>query len=471
MKALNIKTLYLLISFLPTCLAAQEKASLTLAQCKAMAKDNNVDIKNAALDVKSAQSLKIEAFTEYFPTISLNGFGYDAFNPFVKVGLKDVLGDSDGAQNLIDQVEATASLYGIGTTASFLDYGYNASVALTQPVFAGRRIVNGNRLASVNQKAAFLKQSTTTKEKALDVERKYWNVVSLEEKVLTVEKALRALDTLRRDASNACLAGLALDTDTIKVNLERNRLISSQCRLKSGIRLAKMNLFNAIGLEYSYISSVADTSRPFIDDILLSDRPSDLQSPEYYWTDEVGAAEGSEKSRLLSLNVESARIQKKMALGEVLPQVGVGAGYGYGRVIGDNGRWNGAIYVSVKIPLTDYWKASHKISRLDNEARKAENQQSYLTDQLVLQIRSLWEDLVCAYDKVFIAEQNVSLAEITESRMQDRYASGQATVSDVLTAQTDLRSAQDELTDSRIAYINALSAYRSHTSATARTRE
>lgn len=160
-----------------------------------------------------------------------------------------------------------------------------------------------------------------------------------------------------------------------------------------------------------------------------------------------------------------------MALGEVLPQVGVGTGYGYGRIVGDNGKWNGAVYVSVKIPLTDYWKTSHKISRLDNEARKAENQQVYLTDQLVLQIRSLWEDLVCAYDKVSIAEQNVSLAEITESRMQDRYAAGQATVSDVLTAQTDLRSAQDELTDIRISYINALSAYRSHTSATAYTRE
>lgn len=469
MKKMNILCLAALL--LPVCLTAQEKANLTLEQCKAMAESGNADIKNASLDINSAQSLKKEAFTEYFPTVSLNGFGYYAFNPLVKVGLKDVLGNSDAAQNIIDQVEASASLYGIGTSASFLDYGYNASVSLTQPVFAGGRIVNGNRLASINQKAAFLRQSTTTKEKTLEVEQKYWKVVSLEEKELTVEKALLTLDTLRRDARNAFLAGLVLDTDTIKVSLERNRLLSSQSRLKSGIRLAKMDLFNAIGLEYSYLSSVADASSPFIDDILLSDRPSDLQSPEYYWTDEVGAAQDSEESRLLSLNVESARIQKKMALGEVLPQIGVGAGYGYGRVIGDNARWNGTVFVSVKIPLTDYWKASHKISRLDNEARKAENQQAYLSNQIVLQIRSLWEDLVCAYDNVAIAEQNVALSEITESRMLDRYASGQATVSDVLSAQTDLRSAQDELTDSRIAYINALSAYRSHTSATAYTRE
>lgn len=469
MKKMNILCLAALL--LPVCLTAQEKASLTLEQCKAMATENNVDVKNAALDINSAQSLRKEAFTEYFPTVSLNGFGYHAFNPLVNVGLKDVLGNSDAAQNLIDQIEASASLYGIGTSVSFLDYGYNASVSLTQPVFAGGRIVNGNRLASVNQKAAFLKQSTTTKEKALEVEQKYWNVVSLEEKELTVEKALLTLDTLHRDARNAFLAGLVLDTDTIKVSLERNRLLSSQSRLKSGIRLAKMDLFNAVGLEYSYLSSTADASRPFIDDISLTDRPSDLQSPEYYWKDEESAARGSEESRLLSLNVESARLQKKMALGEALPQVGVGAGYGYGRVIGDNARWNGAVYVSVKIPLTDYWKTSHKINRLDNEARKAENQQAYLTDQLVLQIRSLWEDLTCAYDKVSIAEQNVDLSEITESRMLDRYNSGQATISDVLTAQTDLRSAKDDLTDARIAYLNALSAYRSHTSATAYTRE
>ncbi|MGN0202752.1 MAG: TolC family protein [Candidatus Cryptobacteroides sp.] len=440
---------------------AQSTVRLSLEQCKAMSGENDADLKNAALDVSSARFLKKEALTEYFPNVSMSGIGFYAFKPILNIGLQDVLGTSDGAQNIIDGIEAAAPLYGISTTASFLDYGYNASVSLTQPVFAGGRIVNGNRLADLNYQASLLKQSSASKAKGVEVEEKYWKVVSLEEKMLSLTKALELVDTLGKDVRNACRAGLALDTDTLKVNIERNSLRSSMRQLQSGIRLAKMDLFNAIGQEYSFFPPSADgsSSTPWIDEIELSDTPSELLPPEYYYVDEVSAASASEESRLLSMNVESSKLQKKMALGEALPEVGVGAGYGYGRLVGDSGRWNGAVYAVVKIPLTDHWKSSSKVNRMQNEVRKAENQKEYLDEQLVLQLRKLYEELTCAYEKIGIASDKVALCEISESRTLNLYRSGQATLSDVLAAQTEMRQAEDGLTDARIEYAVALSAY------------
>lgn len=125
------------------------------------------------------------------------------------MGLKDVLGNSDGAQNIIDAIEAAAPLYGIGTTAFFLDYGYNASVSLTQPVYAGGRIVNGNKLALLNLRASVLKQAAASKNKGVEVDEKYWKVVLLEEKLISLNQALMTVDTLRRDVNSACSAGLA----------------------------------------------------------------------------------------------------------------------------------------------------------------------------------------------------------------------------------------------------------------------
>ncbi|MGM9747962.1 MAG: TolC family protein [Candidatus Cryptobacteroides sp.] len=454
--------LYIIMAMLSISAAtyAQPRLSLSLEQCKTMSGENDADLKNAGLDVNSAKALKREALTEYFPNVSLNGFGYYAFNPLLKIGLKDILGSSDGAQNIIDAVEAAAPLYGISTTASFLDYGYSASASLTQPVYAGGRIVNGNKLAEINLQAALLKQASASRDKSVDVEEKYWKAVSLEEKMISLQQALKTVDTLGRDVRNACLAGLALDTDTLKVNLERNKILSTMTQVRSGIRLAKMDLFNAIGQDYSYISSLATESAPWIDDILLSDRPENLPAPDSFYVDENEAASKSEESQLLSLNVESSRLQKKIALGEALPQVGIGVGYGYGRLVGESGRWNGAVYAMVKIPLTDYWKASCKMSRMENEAIKAENQRDYLNSQLVLQMHKLWEDVTCSYEQMGIAEEAVALGEINESRTLNRYRSGQATVSDVLSAQTELRLAQDELTDARIKYSIALSAYK-----------
>lgn len=453
--------LYMLVPvlLLSSRTAEAQTVGLSLEQCKAMSAENDAELRNAALDVSSAKALKMEALTEYFPNISVNAFGFYAFNPLLKIGLTDILGDSDGARNIIDAAESMAPLYGIPTSASFLDYGYNASVSLTQPVFAGGRIVNGNRLAELNMQAALLKQAAASRDNFVDVEEKYWKVVSLEEKKLSLQQVIIAVDALGKDIRNACLAGIALDTDTLKVRMELNRLMSGMSELRSGIRLAKMDLFNAIGLDYSYISAAATETAPWIDDIILSDRPGDLPSPEHYYVDENEAAMNSEESKLLSLNVESSRVRKKMALGEALPQVGVGVGYGYGRIVGSSGSWNGAVYAVVKIPLTDYWKTSCKMTRIENDALKAENDRDYLSGQLVLRMHKLWEDLTCSYEKMGIAADAVELSEIAESRMLDLYRSGQATITEVLSAQTDLRLARDGLTDARIGYNTAVSAY------------
>lgn len=117
----------------------------------------------------------------------------------------------------------------------------------------------------------------------------------------------------------------------------------------------------------------------------------------------------------------------------------------------------------VKIPLTDYWKVSCKMTRMENDALKAENQRDYLNSQLVLQIHKLWEELTCSYEKIGIAENEVHLCEIAEARTLNLYLSGQATITDVLSCQTESRLANDSLTEARIDYAIALSAYLSKT--------
>ena len=44
-------------------------------------------------------------------------------------------------------------------------------------------------------------------------------------------------------------------------------------------------------------------------------------------------------------------------------------------------------------------------------------------------------------------------------RISSQYDAGESTVSDVLAARTELRQAEDELTDARIAYMTSLSEY------------
>ena len=71
-----------------------------------------------------------------------------------------------------------------------------------------------------------------------------------------------------------------------------------------------------------------------------------------------------EENRLLEISVDAKKLEKRMVLGEVLPQIGIGGTYGYGAVIGE-GRFNGALFATLKSPVTEWGKYSRKLQRYE----------------------------------------------------------------------------------------------------------
>ena len=176
-----------------------DKVVLTMEECRSMALRNNAAVRNAQLDVIAARAQKGEALSEYFPKVSVNAFGYYAFDPMLEVGVKDILGDSDAANNLNSWVSQIAPLYGIDPVFSTMKQGYSATVSAVQPVFAGGRIVSGNRLASLGVEAARLKSSLQRRKSVEEVEQDYWQVISLKEKMKTLGSVQEMLDNLEKD--------------------------------------------------------------------------------------------------------------------------------------------------------------------------------------------------------------------------------------------------------------------------------
>ncbi|MCI2081710.1 MAG: TolC family protein [Bacteroidales bacterium] len=461
----NKMMLAVLLLFPCMTVSAQNEISLSLEECKTMSKSNDPYVRNAQLDLLSARAQKREALAEYFPTVSLNAFGFQAIDPMLDIQVKDILGNSDAANNLNYYIQTLGALYGIKTSYSALSSGYTASLTLTQPLYAGGRIANGNRLASLGIEAASLRRNVKLRDNDEDVEQKYWQVVSLEDKMVALAQAVKLVDTLYKDVSSARLAGLSVESDVMQVKLKRNELLSQKIQLEGGIRLAKMDLFNAIGVQYNPYRTTACDSLPYIDDIHLSDKLSGLSAPDKYYVPEEQAARKMDENRLLELSVDAKKLEKRIALGESLPQVGLGASYGYGHLIGDP-RTNGVVFATVKIPITDWAKTYNKVRRYGYEVQKAVNEKEYLDNQLILQVRQLWVNLTCAWDQLQVAKESVSVAEQTVRQLSTRYEAGLVPVSDLLEAQTELRSAQNKLTDEEIAYCLALTKYRLRTEAT-----
>jgi len=428
--------------------------SLSLDDCLELASQGSVVQQNARLDILAAQAQRSEARTLWFPTVSARAIGFQAFSPLIDIGLGDILGQSDGANLLRYYLETEGRLYGINTSYATLLNGYTSALTLTQPLYAGGRIAVGNRLAALGVEAATLKSAVARRDDRLEVEKKYWLVVSLEDKQQVLDAGMQLLDTLMRDVRSAVDAGLALTSDLMQVQLRRDELVSDSLRLASGLRLARRDLLNTIGVA---------TSRTSAAQPVLTTRLTDLASPDHYYVPEADAAAEAGETRLLQLQVKAKQMERRMALGEALPEVGVGATYGYGRMLGTNPRGNGLVFASVSVPLTDWARTTRKMRRIGYEAQQAENQQAYLSEQLVLRVSQAWEELTVCWQQLAVAARSVETAQTLFHQTERSHAAGMATTAELLQTETTLRAAQNTLTDRRIAYAEALSRYRALT--------
>ena len=164
-----------------------------------------------------------------------------------------------------------------------------------------------------------------------------------------------------------------------------------------------------------------------------------------------------DEGKLLSLMVRARELEKRMALGEVLPQVMVGASTGYSHIT--ESQFNGTVFATISIPISDWGKASHKLKRLENQVQKAQNEQEYLQSMLLLQIRQLWLDLNICWDKMSVAAESVEMAKSSVEKQTNEYQAGLVSMSDLLTTQSSLFEAVEVYLNAQIEYSKALTAY------------
>lgn len=439
---------FLLLTLLPSVCLAQRV--VTLAECQELGAQYDPEVKSARLDLKSALAQRAEARWEYVPRISLSSVGYYALRPLVRIEPQDIL---EGYWADVVSQMVTDAAYQAGITPWYEGFrsGWAAMALAMQPLYVGGRIANGNRLADLGVRASELQLTIKQRETAATIEQKYRLAVSLQEKMLTLDKAQEVLDSLERDASAAVEAGLVTDSDLLQVRLKKRELSSGHLQLRSGLKLAKMDLFNAIGFEYAYLEINSY--------VLEEDSFAELEAPNHYFSPEA-ENRVTEESRLLAMQVEAGRLQKKMAVGEYLPQLAVGVGYAYYDLVGKRRtESNGLGFATLTIPITDIGKAAARARRFDSQVEKARVQQEYLDAQLVLQVLQMRMAVETAWEQLILADESLHAAQDAAGKLRVRYEAGQVTMSDLLQAELAVRQAEEERIDRKMEYNLAVNSY------------
>ena len=162
---------------------------------------------------------------------------------------------------------------------------------------------------------------------------------------------------------------------------------------------------------------------------------------------------------MLDKQVEAANLQKKMAVGQQLPTVAVGAGYNYHTLM-DNAQHFGMVFATVSIPISDWWGGSHAIKRRKIEQQKAREQLTDQAELLKIRMQNAWNGVEESYQQLLLAKRSIQQAEENLRLNQDYYRAGTTKMSDLLDAQLLYQQARDKHTDAFAEYQNKLLEYK-----------
>ena len=436
-----LTTIVLLLGY-NSYVSAQNKYSLE--QCKTLALQNNALIRNSNLEIEASKQVKDAAFTKYFPNLNVQAMSFRFTDPLVKMSIPGGnLPVYDG--NPANLATATQFAYFPGMSISAMDKINAGIVSAIQPLYAGGRINTGNKLASLGIEVSNEKSVMSKNEVLLKTEEQYWLIVSLNEKMNTINSYEKLLDTLYKEVSNAFQNGLITHNDLLKVKLKQSEVKMNKLKLDNGRHLAMMAFCQYIGVKYDSL-------------LLLTDSAVNISKPTDVFVDHHQALTNRVEYQLLQKSMEAEAFQTKLKRGEYLPELAVGADAMYlGMDEKDNN--NAFVMASLKIPVSDWWEASHTLKERKIKEEIAKNNADNTSELLIVQMQKAWNELQEADKEIAVAEETVAQAEENLKLNNDSYKSGMVNVSDLLEAQAMLQNAKDQLTDVKTNYQNKLVAY------------
>ncbi len=404
-----MKQLFISIITTIIVLSGYAQRIVTLDECLTMARNNNITLKNAALEILAAREQKSEAYTKYYPQIQANVMAMQTFGTFMQVG---------------DAIRT-----------------YTAAISATMPLYAGGQITTGNKLAQLNTDVVSLQRDIQESDVLQRVTECYWQIAKVKYNLNTISAADKQVEEVYRQVGNMVQVGITTRNDLLKVQIRQQELESARLQLQNAQHILRLLLAQQIGCASQDIDISAT-------EIEIPVNPDNLQ------VSVLDAVNMRDELSLATKGVEFSRLQVRQERGKLLPTIGVGVtgfNYGMGGLPDALGYYvktnatNGLAMGSLSIPITAWWGGSHAIKRRKMALQQSQNILQQTREQLAIDIESAWSSLQESYKQIEIARTGVAQAQENLRLSLNGYKAGTETLTNLLEAETLNRKMQDGL--------------------------
>jgi outer membrane protein TolC len=417
------------------------KHAFTLKQAIDYARKNNVQVKNALLDIQRQQQVNREVTAMAYP--HLNASISTVFNPGIVTTVLPNFISPSTYQVLINEGVRNGSGNPIQMPADFgfieaqfgTRYSANAAVSLSQILFDGQVFVG---LLARKATIEFATQNAAVTEEMIvaNVAKVYYQLVVSRTQVELIDSNLALLEKNLRDTRILYENGFRekLDVDKTEVQLanlrtERNKVMNQVSNGYYGLKLL-------MGM-------------PVADELILTDRLAEsfvmdgaLQAEAYKYEERKDYQYAQIGKRLNEYNLRRYKLSQ-------IPTFSMSAVYAKNA---QRSTWNflgrgdwftiSNINLNLAVPIFNGFVTKSRIQQSRIDLRKTENQIDALKNSIDREVASAKNNFTSALERLNVQRRNQSLAEQVYQNTKKKYEIGTGSQIEINVAQTDLKAAQ-----------------------------
>ena len=402
-------------------------AGLTLRECVTEALQANPQGLAALHRLDAARAAIREAESAYYPQVLLSG----------SYTRTDNAGQALFMSLNQRRLDMTGDLNRPGDTGNL-----RLSVGAQLPVFDGGRRGLERAMAVDGAEAAKAGAAAVRNELVYQVTRAYYGVLEAQAFVLVQQESVLSLAENLRVASERLRAGSAVKTDVLNLQVQLAQAQEDFLRASNAVQLARAALTTVVG------HPLAGEPEPAAAD------PATLPPPPA-----VSGDESVEQRPELDAAIAARRIGetgRQRAACEYWPTVNAFGSYDWDSEQADDFEHSYLVGVNAQWPLFNGFRRHSALAGARARAEAAAAEETQARNNLQLDLTRAALELRSAWDRLGVTRQSMESADEALRITRERYQSGAADLSALLTAQTGLTGMRTRKTAALYDYLIAL---------------
>lgn len=321
------------------------------------------------------------------------------------------------------------------------------ALLLTQPLYMGGKIRAYDNITHYSERLADLKLTAEQSEVVLEVDRAYWQVVSLANKLELARNFQGTLQKLDDDVQKMIAEGVATKANELQVAVKLNEAEMLVTKVEDGLTLSRMLLAQTCGMQDSL-----DVPDFRLKDELLQDIAADTA---YVVSNSEEAYSRRPELAQLETAVDIYREKAKIEKAAYLPQLAFVGGVMVSNPNGFDGfqkKFSGtwSVGFTFKMPVWSWHEGRYKVRAAEAEAAMAAYRAEEVREKIGLQVAQETFRVNEAVKKLRLTKKSLEKAEENLRIANLGYSEGVIVLSDVLQAQTAWLQANSEKIDAQV---------------------